>query len=111
MEEKTTLLAKRKNIQTVFDYCLDQRIPFSVDPKGLAADDFEIGLTISGIKQAIALGMFAKEYKFEVLGLGETAKPKTNGSAVKKTEAKEIDEVAKNTAKNEQQPTTTILNF
>ena len=116
MEEKSTLLAKRKNIQTVFDYCLDQRISFTVNPRGLAADEFDITLTISGIKQAIALGMFAKEHKFEVLGLGEIAKPKS-GSTVKKTEAKETvskendENVEPDTAKNEQQSTTAVLNF
>jgi hypothetical protein len=116
MEEKSTLLAKRKNIQTVFDYCLDQRISFTVNPRGLAADEFDITLTISGIKQAIALGMFAKEHKFEVLGLGELAKPKS-ANTVKKGEAKETvskeseEVVETSTAKSEQQPTTTVLNF
>lgn len=112
MEEKATLVAKRKNIQTVFDYCLDQRITFTVNPKGLAADEFDIVLIVNGIKQAIALGMFAKEHKFEVLGLGEQpVKPKANAN-VKKAEAKESEEVTNVIAKNEQQPvTTTVLNF
>ncbi len=112
MEEKTTLLSKRKHIQLVLDYCMDQRISFTVNPKGLAADEFEISLTISGIKQAIALGMFAKEHKFEVLGMGETAKPKSLATTSKKPEVKENEEVVNNvSAKNEQQPVTTVLNF
>lgn len=111
MEEKATILAKRKNINLVMDYCMDGRIAFAVSPKGLAADEFEIDLTINGIKQAIALGMFAKEHKFEVLGLGEAAKPKSNGGSVKKTESKETDTVLNESPKSEQQSTTSVLNF
>jgi len=114
MEEKVTLYAKRKNTQLVFDYCMDLKIPFLVTPRGIAADEFEIDLTINGIKQAIALGMFAKEHKFEISGLGEMAKPKSNGNTVKKTETKEnglsslTDIVAPVV---EEQPATSVLNF
>lgn len=89
MEEKVTILAKRKQIQFIFDYTLDQRIPFSVSPRGISPDEFEIDLTINGIKQAVALGMFAKEHKFEVSGLGEMSKLKSNTNTLKKAEAKE----------------------
>lgn len=89
MEEKVTILAKRKQIQSIFDYSLDQRITFAVSPRGISADEFEIDLTISGIKQAVALGMFAKEHKFEVSGLGEMSKPKATPNTLKKSETKE----------------------
>jgi hypothetical protein len=90
MEDKITLIAKRKSIQQVFDYCLDQKITFSVEQRGIVTDEFEISLTISNIKQAVALGMFAKEFKFDVSGLGEMAKPKL-ATNTKKPETKEID--------------------
>jgi hypothetical protein len=86
-EEKPVLLVKRKNIQFVFDYCLDQRTSFTVSPRTISNDDFEIEVNVSGIKQAIALGMFAKENKIDVAGLGELAKPKV--SSAKKPEAKD----------------------
>lgn len=89
MEEKVTVFAKRKSIQTVFDYCLDHKIAFMVSPRGIAADEFEIDLIISGIKQAVALGMFAKEHKFEVSGLGEFAKAKNTITPSKKGDVKE----------------------
>ncbi len=87
LEEKPVLLVKRKNIQLVIDYCLDQRTGFTVSPRAISNDDFELEVDVNGIKQAIALGMFAKENKIEVAGLGELAKPKT--SAARKPEAKE----------------------
>jgi hypothetical protein len=75
-EETPVLLSKRKNIQVLLDYCLDQRIAFTATPRAISHDDFEIELHISGIKQAIALGMFVKENKFEVTGMGDLVKPK-----------------------------------
>ncbi len=89
MEEKVTLFAKRKNIQLVFDYSLDLKIPFSVSTRGISNDEFEIDLSLSGIKQAVALGMFAKEHKFEISGLGEMAKSKMSLNTSKKPEPKE----------------------
>ena len=93
MAEKVTLLAKKKNIQTVFEYCMDLKIPFAVSPRGISNDEFEIDLTISEIKQAVALGMFAKDHKFEVFGLGEMAKPKVAPNGVRKAEGKESGNV------------------
>ncbi|OYU94587.1 MAG: hypothetical protein CFE21_15020 [Bacteroidetes bacterium B1(2017)] len=86
-EERPVLLSKRKNIQILLDYCLDQRVGFTVNPRAISNDDFEIEVSINGIKQAIALGMFAKENKIEVAGMGELIKPKV--VAPKKAEPKD----------------------
>lgn len=111
MEEKATLVVKRKNIQTLFDYALDNRISFIVNPKGLSPDEFEVDLSILGIKQAIALGMFAKEHKFEVLGLSEMSKSKPVANVSKKPEAKENPSAESGLEKTEQQPIAAVLNF
>lgn len=114
MEEKVTLLAKRKNTQLVFDYCMDLKIPFLVTPRGIAADEFEIDLTVNGIKQAVALGMFVKEHKFEVSGLGELAKAKVNGTnGSKKPENKEngLGNLAEAMPVIEEQASSSVLNF
>jgi hypothetical protein len=86
-EETPVLLSKRKNIQVLLDYCLENRIGFTVNPRAISNDDFEIEVHISGIKQAIALGMFVKENKFEVTGMGDLVKPKV---VAKKSEPKEV---------------------
>jgi len=111
MEEKVTLVTKRKQLQPAIDYCLDQRITFTINPVGLSPEDFHIELIVNGIKQALALGMFVKEHKFELLGLAVNAKPKTNSTPVKKSELKETVEVENASANNEQQSVTTELNF
>ncbi|MCU0441049.1 MAG: hypothetical protein MUE96_01490 [Bacteroidia bacterium] len=105
MEEKVTVFAKRKSIQTVFDYCLDHKIAFMVSPRGISTDEFEMDLIINGIKQAVALGMFAKEHKFEVSGLGEFAKVKNPTSPSKKGELKE------NGNQPEESPAASLLNL
>ncbi|MCF8253312.1 MAG: hypothetical protein K9I36_11955 [Bacteroidia bacterium] len=87
-EETPVLLSKRKNIQVLLDYCLDQRVGFTVSPRAISNDDFEIEVNVGGIKQAIALGMFAKENKIEVAGMGDLIKPKP--TAAKKVEPKEV---------------------
>lgn len=86
--EKTIVIAKKKNIQPIIDYCMDARLVCSILPKGLSADEFEVELTLSGIKQAIAFGMFARENKLEVAGFTEMNKPKP--AITKKVESKEM---------------------
>lgn len=111
MQEKVTLFAKRKNIQLVFDYCLDLKIQFAVSNRGIVADEFEIDLTISGIKQAVALGMFAKEHKFEISGLGEFSKVKIAPNTTKKAELKESGLTGLVINQEEQTATSAVLNF
>ena len=111
MEEKVTLFAKRKNIQVVFEYCLDLKIPFSVSNRGIVSDEFEIDLTISGIKQAVALGMFAKDHKFEISGLGELAKVKVAANSTKKIDAKDNGLAGLAINHEEQNATAAVLNF
>ncbi len=89
LDEKPVVLSKRRNIQTLMDYCLDQRIGFTVSPRAISNDDFEVEINVEGIKQAIALGMFVKENKFDVTGMGELIKPKVVTAAPKKAETKE----------------------
>jgi hypothetical protein len=110
-EEKVMIATKRKSIQQLLDYCLDNRIVFTINPKGIVADEYEAVLSINGIKEGIALGMFLKEHKFEVLGMGEQVKQKATVTSSAKIETKENKGVAEPT-KVDQQPTTTpVLNF
>jgi len=95
-EDKPIILTKRKNIQTVLDYCVDQKLSFSANPRAISIDEWEIELNITSIKSAIALGFFVKENKLEIYGMGAVttevvSKPKPAASAVnnKKEEPKE----------------------
>jgi len=87
-DDKPVIIAKRKNIQIIFDYCLDQKIEFKVSPRTISNDEWELELSIDTIKMAIALGMFVRENKLDMYGMGEFSKPKPI-SNVKKVEEKE----------------------
>lgn len=90
-DEKPILLTKRKNIQVVIDYCIEQKISFNASPRAISIDEWEIELNITTIKGAIALGIFVKEHKLELYGMGETLKPKAavTSTVTKKVETKE----------------------
>jgi len=92
-DDKPIILTKRKNIQTVIDYCLEQKISFNASPRAISIDEWEIEMNINTIKGAIALGIFVREYKLELYGMGELVKPKAalpiTNSPTKKLETKE----------------------
>jgi hypothetical protein len=73
--ENPRVLAKRKNIQFLIDYCLEQKVEFSVKLKDFTHDDYEVEVAVNSVKKAILFGMFLKENKLEVAGIPETAKP------------------------------------
>lgn len=82
--DKPTLNIKRRNIQILFDYLLDNKLEFSVKDKAFTADEFEISINITEIKKAIAFGVFLRENKLEMPGVYEvskTSKKTTNGKA------------------------------
>ncbi len=67
-ENTPSVIVKKKNIPLLLDYCLENKIEFSVTPK-MSADDFEIAFSLKDFKMAIALGMCLKELKLELLGV------------------------------------------
>jgi hypothetical protein len=124
-EDKPIILTKRKNIQIVLDYCVEQKLSFSANPRAISIDEWEIELNITTIKGAIALGIFVKENKLEIYGMGTTtpevlSKPKPAAPAVnnKKTESKEsfvapslIDELVSTPVAEEKIEASTTLSF
>lgn len=82
--DKPTLNIKRRNIQILFDYLLDNKLEFSVKDKAFTADEFEISINITEIKKAIAFGVFLRENKLEMPGVYEvskTTKKASNGKS------------------------------
>lgn len=124
-EDKPIILTKRKNIQTVLDYCVEQKLSFSANPRAISIDEWEIELNITTIKGAIALGIFVKENKLEIYGMGSTSpemvsKPKPAAPTVnnKKVEPKEsfvapslIDELVSTPVAEEKIEASTTLSF
>lgn len=68
-EELPQVAVKRKNIQAVMDYCLENEVEFTVKPKTAGIDEWKIEVNITNVKKAIHFGMFLKEIKSEIVGL------------------------------------------
>lgn len=92
-DEKAVIISKKKNIQLVFDYCVEQKITFQASPRAISPDEWEVELEISTMKQAIALGMFAKENKLDMPGFAELNKAKANASPKKSEEKNSIEPI------------------
>lgn len=83
--DKPTVILKRNKIQDLFDYCLDNKIAFTTKERELGIDEFEITLEIQDVKKAILLGMFLRENRLELAGMGSSdAKTAVKKAAVAK---------------------------
>ncbi len=71
--ENPTVTVKRKSVQTVFDYCLDNDFTFSVR-RAAGKDEFEIEFDVTDVKRGVLLGMFLRENRLELNGHA-TAQP------------------------------------
>lgn len=82
--QNASVIVKRKNIQVVFDYCLDNKIETKMTPRDMP-EEWELEFTVEDIMKAINLGMFLRENKLELVGLlnSSTIKNSTAPTAVK----------------------------
>jgi hypothetical protein len=82
--QNVSVIVKRKSIQGVFDYCLDNRIETKMTPRDMP-EEWELEFNVADIMKAISLGMFLKENKLELIGLlnSSTIKNSTAPTAVK----------------------------
>jgi len=79
--EKPRVIVKNKNLQFIFDYCIESKTPFTANPR-LNGDEWEIEFKITDIMGAVALGMFLRENRIEPVGI-QTVKPQPVVAAVK----------------------------
>ena len=70
-EDKPTVTVKKKNIHSLIEYCVENKIDFTVKSKS-SPEDFDVEFLIADTKKAIALGMCLKELKMELNGLSVT---------------------------------------
>jgi len=83
------VVLKRKNIQTMIDFCLDESIEFAVRQQNFPDTDWEVEVKVSDVKIAIVLGMFLRENKFELAGVDSAQKIKKAVPAPKKSKDEE----------------------
>ena len=81
-EKKPSVTVKKKNIQTILDYCLDTKQEFTVLPK-MGTDEWNIEIGITEINKAIGFGMFLRENKMEANGVTPYVAPSKEAAAPK----------------------------
>lgn len=82
------LILKRKNIQLLVDFCLDESLEFTLKPQTFPDTDWELNMKIADIKTAVAAGMFLRENRIEVNGIDQQ---KYKKQAPKKTKEETDD--------------------
>lgn len=66
--QMASVIVKRKNIQIVLDYCINNRIETKMTPRDMP-EEWELEFNIADIMKAINLGMFLRENKLELVGI------------------------------------------
>lgn len=87
MSANPCVVVKRKHMQEVFEYCLDQRLSIRCLPRG-AGDEWEVEFFPENHVQAVALGMFLREQKLELLGFGTPVLPSAPKNKSRRMEKK-----------------------
>lgn len=64
--DKPRIHVKTKNLQALFDYCIESKTEFTVIPKN-SNDTWEIELNIKSIIEAIKWGMYLKANKIDLV--------------------------------------------
>lgn len=106
MHENPSVIVKRKNIQTLLDYCLDNKIEFKAVPRDMP-EEWDIEFTVQDIMKAINLGMFLKENKLDLAGFGgmsSTPKQATVSASAAKPRTRKTEKEEKSTPPAETKP-------
>ena len=96
--EKPRIHVKTKNLQALFDYCIESKTEFTVIPKN-ANDTWEIELAIKSIMDAIKWGMYLKANKIDLVE-NPLLDSGINAPANSAAKAQQISVKPKNTKKN-----------
>ena len=72
-EETTSVNVKKKNIVLLVEFCIENRIEFTVSPRISGNEEYEVSFNPTGVQQAIALGMCLRDLKLELNGLKVTS--------------------------------------
>jgi hypothetical protein len=93
------VILKKKQINVLVDFCLDESIEFSVKQQTFPDTDWELDLKVKDIKTAILVGMFLRENKLEADGIDVQRYRKSSG---KKVDEKSTGSSSKYDAKEEE---------
>jgi hypothetical protein len=66
--EAPVVAVKKKNIQLLIDYLLENNLEFTVKQRNAGSEEWKLEMQVQDVKKAILLGMFLKEAKLELYG-------------------------------------------
>lgn len=83
-EDNPTINVKKKQVQFLVEFCIENRIDFTIKSKSESNEEFMIEFLPNNMNKAVALGMCLKEMKLELNGLNimslATIKTRKNAS-------------------------------
>ena len=69
MSESIKVVLKQKSIPMLVDFCLEEKIEFSVKPQAFPDIDWEFNMFVKDIKTGVLTGMFLRENKIDMAGV------------------------------------------
>jgi hypothetical protein len=91
ISENPTVVVKRRQINAINEFCLDNRIPFRFIPRGLN-DEWDVEFEVKEIPRAIILGMFLREQRLELIGHTYISPNKQAAPATRKSKKEQREE-------------------
>jgi|WetSurMetagenome_2_1015567.scaffolds.fasta_scaffold165711_2 hypothetical protein len=76
MSEAIKVVLKQKSIALLVDFCVEEKIEFSVRPQAFPDTDWEFNLMVKDIKTAVMTGMFLRDNRIDIAGNEQAIKPK-----------------------------------
>jgi hypothetical protein len=73
-DNKVTVQIKKKQIQSLIDYCLENKLEFGVSPKN--SEEWNYDITLDSISKAILFGMYLRDNKIDYAGYAAAVKEK-----------------------------------
>ena len=86
MSESIKVILKQKSIPVLVDFCLEEKIEFSVKPQDFPDTDWEFHLFVKDIRTGVITGMFLRENRIDIPG---TDQQKTKKPAPRKSRDEE----------------------
>ena len=96
MNEPIKVILKQKSIPVLVDFCLEEKIEFSVKPQAFPDTDWEFSLFVSDIKTGVMTGMFLRENRIDIAGVDsqklKKSQPKKGREEEEKTSTTQVIE-------------------
>lgn len=105
------VVLKKKQVQVIVDFCLEESIEFTVKQQTFPNTDWEVEMKMKDFKAAVLLGMFLRENRIDIDGIDpqrykrNTKKPDEKPEPVVKEEKIKPEKQEKSLLEDSSEPT------